>query len=137
LGILATRISREVVMSETGPIGGTKPYSDDDKIYLFLAYFGIFSLIPFFMFRDKRSDPQKEYVYWHARQGLALTIVAFVVWLVGMLGLVIPILNFVIAFVLCLWWVLVIAMMIMGWVKAFGGQKWEIPGVCKLAEMFN
>jgi uncharacterized membrane protein len=54
-----------------------------------------------------------------------------------MLGLVIPILNFVIAFVLCLWWVLVIAMMIMGWVKAFGGQKWEMPGVCKLAEMFN
>jgi hypothetical protein len=27
------------------------------------------------MFKDKRSDPQKEYVYWHARQGLAMAIV--------------------------------------------------------------
>jgi hypothetical protein len=55
--------------------GVAKPYSDEDKIHLFLAYFGIFALIPFLMFKDKRSDPQKEYVYWHARQGLAMAIV--------------------------------------------------------------
>ena len=57
--------------------GVAKPYSDEDKIHLLLAYFGIFALIPFLMFKDKRSDPQKEYVYWHARQGLALAIVVF------------------------------------------------------------
>ena len=124
-------------MSESGTAGTGKPYSDDDKIHLFLAYFGIFSLIPFFMFKDKRSDPQKEFVYWHARQGLALAVVAVCVWIIGMVGLIIPLLNILIGLVLCVWWVVVIVMMIMGWVKAFGGQKWEMPLVCKVAEMFH
>jgi uncharacterized membrane protein len=122
-------------MTETGTVG--KPYSDDDKIYLFLAYFGILSLIPFFMFRDKRADPQKEYVYWHARQGLALVICAICVWVVLMIGMVIPFVNILVMLILCVWWIFIIVMMIMGWVKAFGGQKWPIPGASKLAEMFN
>ncbi|MGA9750522.1 MAG: DUF4870 domain-containing protein [Acidobacteriota bacterium] len=124
-------------MSETGSVGGGKPYADDDKIFLFLAYFGIFSLIPFFMYRDKRSDPQKEYVYWHSRQGLGLTIVAVIVWICGMVGMFIPFLNILVGLVLCVWWILVLVMMIMGWVKAFGGQKWEMPGISKVAQMFN
>ncbi len=118
------------------PVTG-KPFSDEDKIYLFLAYFGLLSLIPFLMFKDKRSDPQKEYVYWHARQGLALTIASAVIWVVGMVGLVIPILNILIGIVLCLFWVLVLVVVIMCWVKAFGGEKWAVPGVSKIAEMFN
>ena len=124
-------------MSETGSVGGGKPYADDDKIFLFLAYFGIFSLIPFFMYRDKRSDPQKEYVYWHSRQGLGLTIVAVIVWICGMVGMFIPFLNILVGLILCAWWVLVLVMMIMGWVKAFGGEKWEMPGISKVAQMFN
>ena len=124
-------------MTETGAVGGGKPYSDEDKIHLFLAYFGILSLIPFFMFKDKRSDPQKEYVYWHARQGLSLAICAICVWIVLMVGMVIPFVNILIMLILCVWWVFIIVMMIMGWVKAFGGQKWEMPGVCKVAEMFH
>jgi uncharacterized membrane protein len=124
-------------MTETGAVGGGKPYSDEDKVHLFLAYFGILSLIPFFMFKDKRSDPQKEYVYWHARQGLALAICAICVWIVLMVGMVIPFVNILIMLILCVWWVFIIVMMIMGWVKAFGGQKWAIPGVSKVAEMFN
>jgi uncharacterized membrane protein len=122
-------------MTEAGTVG--KPYSEEDKIYLFLAYFGILSLIPFFMFRDKRADPQKEYVYWHARQGLALVVCAVCVQIVLMVGMIIPFLNILVALVVCVWWVCVIVMIIMGWVKAFGGQKWEMPGVCKLAAMFN
>jgi uncharacterized membrane protein len=124
-------------MSDTGSVGGGKPYADDDKIFLFLAYFGIFSLIPFFMYRDKRSDPQKEYVYWHSRQGLGLTIVAVIVWICGMVGMFIPLLNILVGLILCAWWVLVLVMMIMGWVKAFGGEKWEMPGISKVAQMFN
>ena len=124
-------------MSETGSVGSGKPYADDDKIFLFLAYFGIFSLFPFFMYRDKRSDPQKEYVYWHSRQGLGLTIVAVIVWICGMVGMFIPFLNILVGLILCAWWVLVLVMMIMGWVKAFGGQKWEMPGISKVAQMFN
>ncbi len=123
-------------------VGAGKPYSDEDKIHLFLAYFGIFSLIPFFMFKDKRSDPQKEYVYWHARQGLALALVVFVLCIVFMFG------GFVLAFIpvvgwllSCLMWVILIVIAwggaIMGWIKAFGGTKWEMPGISKIASMFN
>lgn len=120
-----------------GTSGNGKPFNDEDKVHLFLAYLGIFSLIPFFMFRDKRSDPQKEYVYWHARQGLALAIIAFVVAFVLMFGLFIPLVNILVGLVLCCWWLAFVVMMVMGWVKAFGGEKWLIPGVSKLAEMFK
>jgi len=113
------------------------PFADEDKIHLFLAYFGIFSLIPFFMFRDKRSDPQKEYVYWHARQGLGLIIAVVIVWIPLMIGMFIPLVNLIVMLLNCLWWITVIVAMIMGWVKAFGGQKWEMPGVSKIAEMLN
>jgi uncharacterized membrane protein len=124
-----------------GATGG-KPFADEDKIHLFLAYFGILSLIPFFMFKDQRSDPQKEYVYWHARQGLALAIVVFVLAIVFMIGgfilAFIPIIGWAIS---CILWIalLVIGLggSIMGWVKAFGGVKWEMPGVSKLANMFG
>jgi uncharacterized membrane protein len=110
--------------------GGVKPFADEDKIFLFLAYFGILSLIPFFMFKDKRSDPQKEYVYWHARQGLALAICVFICCFI----MVIPFIGWLIG---CVVWVGAVVLMIMGWVKAFGGVKWEMPGVSKLAAMFN
>jgi uncharacterized membrane protein len=118
-------------------VGTVKPYSDEDKVHLFLAYFGLLSLIPFLMFKDKRSDPQKEYVYWHARQGLALCIACVVVWFVGMIGLFIPLLNIVVGLFLCLLWVGVLVVVIMCWMKAFAGEKWAIPGVSKIAEMFN
>jgi uncharacterized membrane protein len=117
-------------MGENETAGAGKPFSDDDKIYLFLAYFGILSLVPFLMFKDKRSDPQKDYVYWHARQGLALAICWFVcsmIWILPFVGWLIG----------CVVWVAGLVFMIMGWVKAFGGIKWEMPGVSKIAEMFN
>lgn len=130
-------------MTEEVGAQSSKPYSSDDSIHLFLAYFGIFSLIPFFMFRDKRQDPQKEYVYWHARQGLAFAIAVFLGFIV--LG----ILMFVVALVtagigamvgMCLWPVVMILLLVVNiicWVKAFKGVKWAIPGVSKLAEMFK
>ncbi len=119
-----------------------KPYADDDKVHLFLAYFGIFPLIPFFMFRDKRDDPRKEYVYWHARQGLALAIV------VVALSIILGVLSFILAFIPVVGWrlscillfaifVIWIGGSIMGWMKAFGGQKWEMPGVCKVSELLK
>ncbi len=129
-------------MSETGTVGTGKPYADEDKIHLFLAYFGIFSLIPFLMFKDKRSDPQKEYVYWHARQGLALALVVVVLCIVMVFGQIIlafiPVIGWILS---CLLWVVLMVIAwggaIMGWIKAFGGQKWEMPGVSKVAQMFN
>lgn len=110
--------------------GGAQPYSDDDKIFLFLAYFGLLSLVPFIMFKDKQADPQKEYIYWHARQGLALAISVFCLCIL----MIIPILG-------CLFMILVpvIALggSILGWIKAFGGEKWSMPLVSKFSSMLG
>lgn len=116
----------------------TKPFSDEDKIFLFLAYFGLLSLVPFIMFKDKKDDPQKEYVYWHARQGLALTIIVFVLCVaIGVIS-IIPFLGWAIG---CFGFILIplvaLGGSIMGWIKAFGGEKWEIPGIAKISEMLG
>ena len=115
-----------------------KPFNDEDKIHLFLAYFGLLSLIPFLMFKDKKEDPQKEYVYWHARQGLALAIAIFVLCIPTAIISIIPIIGWIIG---CLGWILIMVLFfggsIMGWIKAFGGQKWEIPMISKLANMLG
>jgi uncharacterized membrane protein len=124
------------------PPTGDKPYDSDDGIFLFLAYFGIFSLIPFFMNREKRDNPKKEYVYFHARQGLAIAIVAFCAAIVLMFG------AFVLAFIPVLGWILdcllwlgfmaiFFGSSIIGWIKAFKGEKYEIPGFSKVANMFG
>lgn len=122
-----------------------QPYGDDDKIFLFLAYFGILSLVPFIMYRDKRSDPQKEYVYWHARQGLAFLIAWTVIVVVVMIGSFVmgfvPVLGKVLHMAMCCFWpvfsILPLVVVIVCWMKAFGGIKWEIPGVAKIADMLG
>ena len=120
-----------------GASGNGKPFNDEDNVHLVLAYLGIFSLIPFLMFRDKRSDPQKEYVYWHARQGLALEIVKIAVSLVLFIPFAIVTFGVGVPCFALLWFILWLVPSIIGWVKAFGGEKWDMPVVSKLAEIFN
>jgi uncharacterized membrane protein len=122
-----------------------KPYHESDTILVFLAYFGILSLLPFFMTRDQRSDPKKEYVYWHARQGLALALCVTCLSLLLMMAYLfvgwIPILGWAVAFTGCCVWPLyllvILAAHVTCWIKAFGGQKWRLPGVSRIAEMFG
>lgn len=119
-----------------------KPYDSDDGIFLFLAYFGIFSLIPFFMYRDKRDNPKKEYVYFHGRQGLAISIVwffsAIVLVILGFVLAFIPLIGWIIN---CLLWlclfVIFFGSCILGWIKAFKGERYEIPLFSKIANMFG
>lgn len=122
-------------MSDSTP---AQPFNDEDKIHLFLAYFGLLSLIPFLMFKDKKEDPQKEYVYWHARQGLALAITVFVLFIPTMVISFIPFIGWVIG---CLGWILILVLAlggsIMGWIKAFGGEKWEIPVISNFSKMLG
>ena len=117
---------------------GAKSFDDEDKIHLFLAYFGILSLVPFLMFKDKKDQPAKEFVYWHARQGLTLAIIVFLMFIPLMVVWFIPFLGWIIG---CLGWILILIVglggSIMGWIKAFGGEKWEIPVISKFAKMLG
>lgn len=129
-------------VQNTTPPPVEKPYDSDDGIHLFLSYFGIFSLIPFFMYKEKRDNPKKDYVYFHARQGLAIAIAAFCCAIIFMICAFvlafIPILGIIID---CILWLGFIAIFfgssIVGWIKAFKGEKYDIPGFCKIAAMFG
>ena len=129
-------------VQNTTPPPVEKPYDSDDGIHLFLSYFGIFSLIPFFMYKDKRDNPKKDYVYFHARQGLAIGVVGFCLAIVLMFAFFIFAFIPVIGWILdCLLWLGFIAIFlgssILGWIKAFKGERYEIPVFSKVANMFG
>jgi uncharacterized membrane protein len=101
------------------------PLSDQDRILLALAYLGILGLVPYLTAR-------KEFILWHARQGLLLfgvslislfgMILANVVlwhfsWVVGLLFLILLMTS---AFG-------VLALVVACILKAFEGEKWRIP----------
>jgi len=101
------------------------PLTDQDRILLVLAYLGILALVPYLTAR-------KEFILWHARQGLLL----FGVSLVSLFGMILV--NVV------LWqlhWVLgvlflvllitsafgVLALVVACILRAFEGEIWRVP----------
>jgi uncharacterized membrane protein len=111
----------------------TEQVREQDKMMLFLCYFGIFSVVPYAVIKDS------DYVRWHAKQGMTLCAAAFGFWIcwwiatvvlrivhLGFLGFL---LSLPIAFgLLALWFVAV--------VRAFRGERWRIPVVADLADMW-
>jgi uncharacterized membrane protein len=113
------------------PPGGAAPGGGSDRgIMLFLCYFGIFALIPLL---TKKDDPE---VQWHAKNGLALTIAFFVLWIgVTIIGFILPgPLKLILFPANCIFCLAYIIADIMAMVKAFGGQRWRIPMVSDFAD---
>ena len=108
------------------------PLDDQDRILLVLSYLGILALVPFLTAR-------KEFVLWHARQGLllfgvslsslfAMILVNVVLWQVHwVLGVIFLLLLLTSAFG-------VLALMVAGILKAFEGERWRIPFVGDFVE---
>ena len=110
---------------------GIEAVRDQDKMMLFLAYFGIFALIPFSVVKDS------DYVHWHSKQGLTYTVACVALWIawtvinvilgflhLGFLGLFGSLALFFATFVV---WLLAV-------IKAMGGERWRIPVVADLSE---
>jgi uncharacterized membrane protein len=108
------------------------PLSDEDRILLVLAYLGILALVPFL-------TAKKEFVLWHAKQGLLLfgvslvtlfcmTLVTVILWhfawIVGLL--------FLILFLTSFFGILALAVACI--LKAFEGERWRIPGLGDFVE---
>lgn len=129
----------EAPQAEAAPAAGAgeKAYDDGDTIMVILSYFGILSLIPFFMFRDKRDDPKKEFIYFHARQGVTLLLSVFCVDIVLGILLIVPIVNCLSMILIMLVGLTAVVFMIIGIVKAFGSKRWVMPVVGGLAEKLN
>jgi uncharacterized membrane protein len=127
----------ETPAAPAAPAAGGDVVRDQDKIMLVLAYLGILSLIPLLTVKDS------DYVKWHAKQGLALCIVSVVVSIAfGILGFIAAlvlhsgIVGTLISLCNCVIAVGILALMVMGIVKAFKPERWKMPVVEMLASKF-
>ena len=119
---------------EIPPLPPEFPLDDQDRILLVLSYLGILALVPFLTAR-------KDYVQWHARQGLllfgvslitlfAMILVNVVVWhFHWVLGLIFLLLLLTSGFG-------VLALMVACILKAFEGERWRIPFLGDFIEKF-
>lgn len=104
--------------------GAEAPKNDKDieenKLVAALSYLGVLVAVPLFL---KRESP---YCQFHAKQGLALLIV----WIIGSFVFWFPLIGWAAA-------VAVFVFNVIGLVKAFQGEKWEMPIIGDLAKKIN
>ena len=93
----------------------------DNRILAAVSYLGILCLIPLMLKRDDK------YVEFHAKQGLVLFIAEIIVWFIN----IIPFLGQMIWLMASL---VFLAVSIIGLVKAYQGEKWEIPFLADYAK---
>lgn len=103
----------------------TEPVRDEDKVMLILSYLGLLALIPLITVKDNPT------IKWHALNGLVLGLGG---------GIALSILSAVLGPLACiigpLGSIALIVVDIMAMVKALNGERWRIPVVTKIAEMF-
>lgn len=93
-----------------------KKISQDDKIWGVLSYLWVISIVALAM---KKNN---EYVRFHANQGALLCVISLV-GIIPMLGQIVSLIVFILA--------------IVGMVKAYNGEKWELPIIGKSAKEFG
>ncbi|MDD5342547.1 MAG: hypothetical protein PHH01_00985 [Patescibacteria group bacterium] len=90
--------------------------SQDDKLMGALSYLWILSVVMLVIKKDS------EFVKFHARQGLILFIVSFL-WFIPVVGWIVNL--------------AVLLMIVIGFFKAYSGEKWEMPVIGALAKKIN
>jgi uncharacterized membrane protein len=105
---------------------------EEDKVMLVFSYLWVLALVPFMVTR-------REYVRWHAKQGLILCGVAGLVFLVvivfgAILSTVTKVFAWLFAFALLNLCLLYMALAIVCMIKAMRGERWAIPFLGDLVE---
>ncbi len=100
-----------------------------------LSYLGLLALIPFFVDKDNAE------VQWHAKHGLVLTVVEFVVfiglWIVGfVLGMVFGPLGCLVIVLQMVLFLGVIILHVVCIAKGLKGERFIIPMVSEYADKF-
>ena len=111
------------------PGGGTAP-SSDRTLMLVLSYLGILALIPLLTKKDDRE------VQWHAKNGLALAIAWFLVWVfVFIVERFLPsVVSCGLTLVHCVIAIGFIVLIIMAIMKALKGERMRFPIITDMAE---
>jgi uncharacterized membrane protein len=105
---------------------------EEDKIMLVFSYLWVLALVPFMITR-------REYVRWHAKQGLILCGVACLAFLAvifvgAILATLTKILAWLFAFVLINLVLLYLALALVCVIKALRGERWAVPFLGDLVE---
>jgi len=105
---------------------------EEDKVMLVFSYLWVLALVPFMVTR-------REYVRWHAKQGLILSGVACVVFFAmifvgAVLATVTRVFAWLFAFALLNLVFLYMALALVCMVKALRGERWAIPFLGDLVE---
>jgi uncharacterized membrane protein len=107
---------------------------EEDRVMLVLSYLWVLALVPFMVSR-------REFVRWHARQGLLLTglagVVFFGVIVVGaILSTVTKVFAWLFGFALLNLIFLYMALALVCMIKAMRGERWAVPFLGDLVERF-
>ncbi len=105
---------------------------EEDKVMLVFSYLWVLALVPFLVTR-------REYVRWHARQGLILCGVSCIAFLTlifvgAILATLSRIFAWVFAFALLNLVFLYLALALVCIIKAIRGERWAIPFLSDLVE---
>ena len=124
-------MSNESLAVEENPVT-PEDLDEEDKVMLVFSYLWVLALVPFMVTR-------REYVRWHAKQGLILCgiacLVFFGVIFVGaILATLSKILGWLFGFALINLILLYMALALVCVIKALRGERWAIPFLGDLIE---
>ncbi|TAN57967.1 hypothetical protein EPN15_02470 [Patescibacteria group bacterium] len=91
--------------------------SNDSKLFAALSYLWLLSVV---MLVLKKDD---EFVKFHAKQGTVIFVASIILWFIPILG-----------------WMLQVAVLIavvIGFLKAYSGEKYKMPVIGDLADKIN
>ena len=112
------------------PPGAASAPGSDRTLMVVLSYLGLLALIPLL---TKKDDPE---VQWHAKNGLALAVAWFIVWVAfQLITFVLPYgIRFIWGILGCLIGLGFFIVNIIALVKGVGGQRFRIPVITDFAE---
>ena len=108
----------------SAPVPAQSSVGGDDKLVAAISYIGIISVIVLLVKKDS------DYVQFHAKQGTALFILE-VVWMV------ITTFLWFLLFVTWTLWLVFLAATVIGFIKAYSGERYKMPLVGDLAKKIN
>ena len=112
------------------PPGAAPAPGSDRTLMVVLSYLGLLSLIPLL---TKKDDPE---VQWHAKNGLALTVAWFIVWVaLWIITIMLPWgIRAAVSVLACIINLGFFVIDIIALVKGVGGQRFRIPVITDFAE---
>jgi len=124
-------MTTDPLTAEESPIS-PDDLEDEDKVMLVFSYMWVLALVPFMVTR-------REYVRWHAKQGLILCGVACfaflgVIFVGAILATVTRVFAWLFAFALINLVFLYMALALVCMIKAMRGERWAIPFLGDLVE---